>query len=577
MAIKRRTAPPLDTPHDFRRMLHPFAQDESGIQALKGHIDGRNQINREGMYLLNILNNLIQNENGTEKVFQRIPSEVFGGLSEGGRRNVQASLIARAVRGADEKEPGRILASGYTAIQEVIGQWAERDGSWSDTPEGDLIVRGFTHSSENDGSEARIFHNKKTDDLVYKTVDFSHYSHFELMMDRIAIHNAIFPEMAMRVEGFGMRDDTADDPEHFHEGFVVTISQKKAVGHIPTQKEIEKGLTARGFDRTDNGFFWLNIMDNVVIADIHDLNCVVSPEGNLLVFDCEAFLKTFPVDTEKPEVILIKDALPDKDGKLNEKTWRAILGSEYHKSTIADMTALLKELRQRGKINGLIDGKIITLDNNEPKFRQDLDGRTVQYYDGNILVGRPRAFEKEHLWTIPPIQSDQRLVDELNAVLRHVAPHEVSVEDFFNDPAWSGGTALRGGGAERKELLRELRTTGRIQGLVNDKWIVQAHPKNPDHLLVSSPERVAFMLWTNMTTNDEFPGLGMLTPDQKQLLASGKDLQMGSVTYSFDLDKGRIDRKADFALKLKLDPMGRAIKETPPQKKEKPKKRTLSL
>ena len=63
-----------------------------------------------------------------EKVFQRIPSEVFRGLPEGGRRNVQASLIARTIQGSDKKESRRIHPSGYTRIQELIGQWAERDG-----------------------------------------------------------------------------------------------------------------------------------------------------------------------------------------------------------------------------------------------------------------------------------------------------------------------------------------------------------------------------------------------------------------------------------------------------------------
>ena len=576
MAITRKPQPPLDSPHEFRQMLRPFTEDESGIQVLKGCIDGENKISREGMYLLNILNNLIQSENGKEKVFQRIPSEVFGGLSEGGRRNVQASLIARAVRGADEKEPGRVLASGYTAIQEVIGQWAERDGSWSDTPEGDLIGRGFTHSLENDGSEARIFHNKKTDDLVYKTVDFSHYSHFELMMDRIAIHNAIFPEMAIKVEGFGMRDDTADDPERFHEGFVVTISQKKAVGHIPTQKEIENGLTARGFDRTDNGFFWLNIMDNVVIADVHDLNCVVSPEGNLLVFDCEAFLKTFPVDAEKPEVILIKDALPGKDGKLDEKTWRAILGSEYDNATIADKTALLKELRHRGKINGLIDGKIITLDNNEPKFRQDLDGRTVQYYDGNILVGRPRAFEKEHLWNVPPIQSDAMRVNLIRDTLHHLVPQTVDLNDFFNDPTWSGAIAMRGNAQERNECIRSLKKNGIHEGLIDGRWVVQMDPSDSNRILVSEPSRLAFMLWTNSSALDDYPELGKLSPEQKEYLSAGYAIDVNGSRFVFDLDKGRIDKKTILQRRLskKID---QAIDKPIDQKKKPSRKNSMRL
>ena len=550
MAITRKPQPPLDSPHEFRQMLRPFTEDESGIQVLKGCINGENKINREGMYLLNILNNLIQSENGKEKVFQRIPSEVFGGLSEGGRRNVQASLIARSVRGADEKEQGRILASGYTRIQEVIGQWAERDGCWSDTPETDLINKGFTHSLQNDGSEARIFHNKSSDSLVYKTVNFSHYSHFELMMDRITIHNAIFPEMAIKVEGFGIRDDTPDDPEQFHEGFVVTISQPKAVGKTPTMQQIEEGLVARGFNKTDNGFFWLNIMDNVVIADIHNLNCVMSPEGNLLVFDCEAFLKQFPVDVEKPEVIQIKDALPKKDGSMDEKIWKTILGSEYNNATLEDQTAILKELRLRGKINGLIDNKIITLDNSEPKVRKDADGRTQQYYDGNILVGHPKAFIKEHLWVVPPVQSDAERVNQIRETVNYLTPQEVNINEFFNNPAWSGAIAERGNTETKKELVKELRKNGFIEGTVNDK-IVQLDPKDNGKVLVSNPNKISFMLWTSSAALDDYPEIGKLTPKQKQSLSEGRTIKDGNNLYVFDLDKGRINKKTIIQNKLR--------------------------
>ena len=566
MAIKKTYSPPI-TPDDYRMMLQPFIHDESGTKALQQYIDQDNKITREGMYLLEILNNVINTQNGTEKVFQRIPQELFGGLSEGGRKNVEATLLVRAVRGSGREESKGIRPSGYTGIQEVIGQWAERDGCWSDTPENDLTKKGYIHKRNIDGSEARVFALKDEAQRLYKTIDFSHYSDFELMMDRIAIHNATFPEMAMKVEGFGMRDDTSDNPETFNEGFVVVISQPTAIGTKPTMGQIQEGMKERFFELSNNGFFWINGLDNFVVADIHDMNAVMSPEGHLLVYDCEAFLKTFQVEIEQPERISLNRILPDKNGKYDETTWKEILGDTFKQATEQDISQLVLELRRTGKINGLVNGKNIMMDRPRVNFKTLPDGNIERYFEGDVLVGRPRAFQSDHLWTVPELQYDERNVQQITSVINHLMPTEMDLEQFLFSQKYVGAVtaSYRGGGDYRQNYKEQLMSTGRIDELVNNRYVVQLNPQDKSQVLISTPEQISFMLWTNNAPLDNNTKLPRLTPEMKKDLAKGKSISTPQGEIRFNLDKGRVELtdKVQIKKRQKIDINEKPIKAKP--------------
>lgn len=271
-----------------RNTHDPFREAENAIAALRAYIGPEdNRITRGGMYLLEIINQNAQHET---QVSQRLPQTVFPGMPEGGRRHVAASALCRAEGRTDASQQDRILPSGYTRIQEVIGQWAERDGCWSETPEADQLRQGRTHRADLDGSEAHIYFDHGT--KVYKTIDASHYITYEHLLDRISIHNAIFPETAMTVEGFGVREDAVDNT-----GFVVIISQPFVEGEaIADPAVVHEAMKARGFDLPDfaAGWFFVSEDGGLLLTDLHDNNCVLSPQGRVLVFDCEAALNTMP-------------------------------------------------------------------------------------------------------------------------------------------------------------------------------------------------------------------------------------------------------------------------------------------
>lgn len=262
--------------------LKPFKERENAIAALRGAVDRDNTITRGGMYCLEIINQLIQN--GT-RIFERIPQSVFSGLPEGGRRNVQAAALLRANDGAVPEQQGEILESGYTREQEIIGRWAERDGCWSDTPDGDMTRKGYTHDSAIDGSESQVYFDQRRQ-WVHKTIDHVRYRDLSRFLDRINIHNALFPETAMTIVGWGLRE-YADD----NTGFCAIIRQPFVQGRAPTQDEINRSMKDRGLRPADGaGFFFTSGDGDILVTDLHDGNAVVDRDGHVIVYDCEAML-----------------------------------------------------------------------------------------------------------------------------------------------------------------------------------------------------------------------------------------------------------------------------------------------
>jgi len=523
-ASKKKEPP---TSADFRDMLLPFTHDESAIKALSSFIDPKdNTISREGMYILEITNNLISSKNGKSfksNLYQRIPQEVFGGLSEGGRRNVEASLICRAETRADDKEQGKSLASGYTRIQEIIGKWAERDGCWSDTPDTDLLDRGMLHNKYNDGSEAHVFHDSKS--KIYKTVDMTHFRDLPKMLDRITLHNATFPETALNIEGFGIREDATDNT-----GFVVTVSQPFVEGDVPTMEQITRCMEQRGYDKSPDSGYFVSKLDNTAITDVTPVNSVITPEGNLLVFDCDAYLKTFRTEKVSMEQVDMNELLP-KNGRYDDKSWEKIFPDGASGVSAQLKSEIVKALRLCGRVDACINGKIIRIaDANEKKDR----------YDGKVIIADRRSIEDEHLYQIPELKYDQKSVDLIVRQIRGLMPESVDLENFLYNDKYVGKDAarVRGGADVRNEYRKELERTGRIAHLVNGEFVVQKDPYKKGNVLISTKENIAFMLFAN---NNEYPALGRLSSDQKHLLSRGGSIRAADKYIYFNLDRGRLD------------------------------------
>lgn len=365
---------------------NPFLDDESAIAALGNYIDERNRISRGGMYLLNITTTLINNG---KEIFERIPSQVFSGLQQGGRRNVQAALICRSQDPAGPSQQGKVLESGYTREQELIGNWAERDGCWLDEANAHLESKGYLHDSGIDGSESMVYFEDQGGS-VHKVIDHVRYDSLERLLDRIHIHNAIFPECPMVIEAFGMRDYSDDNT-----GFSAVIRQPFVKGTTPSDEDIAGALEARGLHCADKGagWFYTDPDGTVLITDVHDLNAVKTESGRVIFFDCEARVNDVPSLGGKFNIPALKYS---KESAAEICTIIDALApsvrSEEHIIPFLDNPELRrKELDATGRINGPVE-----LDSGETVFIQRVPGNR-----GMLLVSTPEKIRKVLSFGIP--------------------------------------------------------------------------------------------------------------------------------------------------------------------------------
>ena len=336
--------------------LSPYLQKENAVAWLAKHLGNGNtdataSVDLKMMYHLNLINNFEQNGN---TLIKRLPSEVHAGMHKGGRRNVQASAITRAVHATDRGESQAVRASGYTRIQEIIGAWAEKDGCWEDYADKSLLDKGKKFKTS--GSEANVYYDGKN---VFKVIDYNHYRSFEKLLDRISIHNAIFPDSKMEIQGFGVKDDIPDST-----GFSIIVKQTLIQGKEPSNASIvQDSLLQRGFHIPEDSkiFCFTNNEGSVMLYDIHDLNAIQTKSGKIIIFDCEALINDNP---ERGGTYTIPEVTFDEKGvqkidDILEQLMPLTKDLSWIIANAPNPDLMKKQLEQTGRYEGnieLIDG-----------------------------------------------------------------------------------------------------------------------------------------------------------------------------------------------------------------------------
>lgn len=126
--------------------------------------------------------------------------ESLRGLKKGSRPHVAASIIVQRGGCTSSKTPLSSDATGFqSVIQEILIEcWAKQNGYWIDNTSNYLISKygneiGF-------GSESHVYKDGASVIKEWKTFK---YESIQLALDRITIHNTLFPETAMEVLNFG--------------------------------------------------------------------------------------------------------------------------------------------------------------------------------------------------------------------------------------------------------------------------------------------------------------------------------------------------------------------------------------
>ena len=215
-------------------------------------------------------------------VYQRFSPREQYGCSAGGETNVIASLLAGAEDCSDTDVKEAI--SDYQrecqlgAQQEAaIEQWAKVSGCWIENVN-DTLVHSFGEEIA-EGGEAVVYDHGAT---LIKSIGLDYFILPILALDRVALHNAYFPETQLKVLGFG-RNENGD--------FKIIVEQPFVGGTHVSDDDIAKYMEQMGFE-LKNPRNWTYATPDVYLSDMHDENVIRSETGAICVVDCDIRINT---------------------------------------------------------------------------------------------------------------------------------------------------------------------------------------------------------------------------------------------------------------------------------------------
>lgn len=130
------------------------------------------------------------------------------------------------------------------------------------------------------GSETRVWKNNDKGTVV-KNISLNHYGTPKALMNRILIHNLVFPTTAMKMLKVGASDN----------GISIIVEQPfiEDSGIAPTMDEIKDYMLSLGFTLSKGkGINAEYTKDGYLVTDIRPENVIKQPDGSLAVIDCFA-------------------------------------------------------------------------------------------------------------------------------------------------------------------------------------------------------------------------------------------------------------------------------------------------
>lgn len=216
-------------------------------------------------------------------VYQRFSPQEQHGCAAGGLANVVASLLAGAEIGTDPENQGAL--SNYEnerkrgAQQEIaIEKWARTVGLWTECVDDSLTKSLGDQIAE--GGEAVVYDHGST---LIKSIGLDYFIQPIFALDRIALHNAFFPETRLTVLGFG-RDHNGE--------FKIIVEQPFIDGQPVSDAEIADYMRQMGFE-LKNARNWTYATTNIYLSDMHDENVIRSNKTDtIFVIDCDIRINT---------------------------------------------------------------------------------------------------------------------------------------------------------------------------------------------------------------------------------------------------------------------------------------------
>jgi len=229
------------------------------------------------------LNDVVIGLEGQAYWLLRFPASARQGFTLGGRIHEAASAILQGKGGEDclsdsnnlmEQSINRNFAQ--RPVQEnIIETWAKQAGNaWFDSVQ--QAIDGLPWLAQ--GGEAIVYYNEETG-LVRKLLSLDYFVTPQFALDRITLHNMLFPESALNVKGFTRDDDGT---------FYIVAEQPFIIGEHVGLSEIRQYMSHLGFAQQRN------IYTNgcLYVTDLHDQNVIKTDCGTLIVIDADIRLNT---------------------------------------------------------------------------------------------------------------------------------------------------------------------------------------------------------------------------------------------------------------------------------------------
>jgi len=214
-------------------------------------------------------------------VYKRFSPFEQHGCTAGGSANVVATLLAGTDVAANigVSKPLSIKEERQRAAtqESIIEAWAKKVNCWYNDI--DILFPQHFGSQIAEGGEAHVYQHGFN---LIKTIGLDYYLQPVLALDRIALHNAFFPETKLTVVGFG----------RMHNGdFQVIAEQNHIQGSQMTDEEIAVFAQKMGF-KSVNPKNWTFTTPEIYLSDLHDENVIRSISGNIFVIDCDIRINT---------------------------------------------------------------------------------------------------------------------------------------------------------------------------------------------------------------------------------------------------------------------------------------------
>ena len=255
----------------------PFRDAESAAEWIARELHEKGRVTREIVYALRIVSQITRNDNEkTAEIFRRLPPDAAAwGCQPGGCKNVAASVLLRGNAGAGAGDTvGRPEEENEVADCELLEQYARACGCWYDDLDA-AIAEDFPYLAE--GGEARVF--RFDGQTVAKRIAAPGDAAVQQLLDRISLHNFLFPETNLTVCGFGRSADGR---------FSVAVLQPYVRGKSTHLLDTARMVADAGFHIIDGVRVpYLFFTENYCLGDLHELNVLTDEDGDLNVIDCD--------------------------------------------------------------------------------------------------------------------------------------------------------------------------------------------------------------------------------------------------------------------------------------------------